>query len=38
MNCAETEILICDYLDGTLTTAQKAQVNLHLAGCPACAQ
>ena len=38
MNCAETEILICDYVDGTLTTAQKAQVNLHLAVCPACTE
>ena len=38
MNCAEIEILICDYLDGTLTTAQKAQVNLHLSACPDCEQ
>jgi anti-sigma factor RsiW len=38
MNCAEIEILICDYVDGTLTTAQKAQVNLHLAVCPACTE
>jgi hypothetical protein len=36
MNCAEIENLICDYVDGTLTTAQKAQVNLHLSVCPAC--
>jgi hypothetical protein len=36
MNCAEIEILICDHVDGTLTTAQKAQVNLHLSACPAC--
>jgi hypothetical protein len=38
MNCAEIEIQICDYLDGTLTKAQKAQVNLHLSACPDCAQ
>ena len=38
MNCAEIEQLICDYVDGTLTTAQKAQVNLHLSACPECAQ
>jgi len=38
MNCADLEILICDYVDGTLTTAQKAQVNLHLAVCPACTE
>jgi hypothetical protein len=38
MNCAEIELLICDYVDGTLTTAQKAQVNLHLSACPECMQ
>jgi len=26
MNCAELEILICDYVDGTLSAAQKAEV------------
>ena len=26
MNCAELEILICDYVDGTLSAAQKAVV------------
>jgi hypothetical protein len=36
MNCAEIEILICDYVEGTLTAAEKAKVNLHLAVCPAC--
>ena len=38
MNCADIEILICDYVDGTLTQAQKTQVNLHLAVCPACTE
>lgn len=38
MNCAEIEILICDYVDGTLSTAEKAKVNLHLAVCPACTE
>ena len=38
MNCAEIEILICEYVDGTLTTAQKAQVKLHLSDCPACTE
>ncbi|HEX3748059.1 MAG TPA: anti-sigma factor [Bryobacteraceae bacterium] len=38
MNCAEIEILICDYVDGTLTAADKAQVNLHLSVCPACTE
>lgn len=37
MNCAELEVLICDYVDGTLAAAQKAQVERHLAACPACA-
>jgi hypothetical protein len=36
MNCAETELLICEFVDGTLTPAQKVQVNLHLSECPAC--
>jgi hypothetical protein len=38
MNCAEIEILICDYVDGTLTSAQKAEVERHLDECPACAE
>jgi hypothetical protein len=38
MNCAEIEILICDYVDGTLTPAEKAKVNLHLAVCPGCTE
>ncbi len=38
MNCAELEELICDYLDGTLTAARKAEVERHLEACPACAE
>jgi hypothetical protein len=38
MNCADVEILICDYLDGTLTAEQKSAVERHLAQCPACAE
>jgi len=38
MNCAELEILICDYVDGTLGPAEKAEVERHLAGCPVCAE
>ena len=38
MNCAELEELICDYVDGTLTAALKADVERHLEGCPACAE
>ena len=37
MNCAECEILICDYVDGTLDAAGRAAVQVHLAECPACA-
>jgi len=38
MNCAELEILICDYVDGTLAPAEKAEVERHLSACPACAE
>jgi len=38
MNCAEIEILICDYVDGTLPADRKALVERHLAECPACAE
>jgi len=38
MICADIEILICDYVDGTLAAAQKAEVERHLAACPACAE
>jgi hypothetical protein len=38
MNCAELEILICDYVDGTLAPAGRALVESHLAECPACAE
>jgi hypothetical protein len=37
MNCAEIELLICDYTDGALDAAARRQVEEHLAGCPACA-
>ena len=29
MNCAELEELICDYVDGTLTSDRKAEVARH---------
>ncbi len=38
MNCADVEILICDYVDGTLPPAQKAELARHLGECPACAE
>ena len=37
MTCANFEIALCDYLDGTLSPAAKAEVEQHLAGCAACA-
>ena len=38
MNCADAEILICDYVDGTLDAGRKAELERHLAACPACAE
>ena len=38
MNCSELEELICDYVDGTLTSDRKAEVERHLEACPACAE
>ena len=37
MNCADIEILICDYVDGTLPADRKAELERHLAQCQACA-
>jgi len=36
MTCAELEILLADYVDGTLRGAEKAAVEEHLAVCAAC--
>ena len=36
MKCIDLESLLCDYVDGTLSQAEKATVELHLEGCPAC--
>ncbi len=38
MNCAELELLLCDYLDGTLPEEQRRQVEQHLSGCAVCAE
>jgi hypothetical protein len=38
MNCADVEILICDYVDGTLAPEVKAEVERHLAACSGCAE
>ena len=38
MNCADLEILLCDYVDGTLHGEQKSAVEQHLAECADCAE
>lgn len=38
MNCADLEILLCDYVDGTLSAEQKTAVERHLAECASCAE
>jgi hypothetical protein len=38
MTCAQLEILLCGYVDGTLAPAEIAVVEEHLAHCPACAE
>jgi Putative zinc-finger len=36
MTCAELEILLADYVDGTLHADERAALELHLEGCSAC--
>lgn len=36
MKCVDLEILLCDYVDGVLSPAEKATVELHLGTCAAC--
>jgi Putative zinc-finger len=38
MTCAELDILLCDYVDGTLHADQRAALESHLSGCAACKQ
>jgi len=38
MNCSEFEILLCDYVDGTLDAARKQALEAHQRGCAACAE
>ncbi|HSW49006.1 MAG TPA: zf-HC2 domain-containing protein [Bryobacteraceae bacterium] len=38
MNCAELETLLCDYVDGIVARARKAEIERHLADCAACAE
>jgi hypothetical protein len=38
MTCAEFEILLCDYVDGTLHAAGRTTLESHLSECAACKQ
>ncbi len=38
MTCAELEILLCDYVDGTLRAEERTALESHLSGCAACKQ
>jgi hypothetical protein len=38
MTCAELEILLCDYVDGTLRGQERTALESHLSGCAACTQ
>ena len=38
MNCGDVEILLADYVDGTLRADAKSALEAHLSGCAACAQ
>lgn len=38
MNCGDVEILLADYVDGTLRGDAASALEAHLTGCPACAE
>lgn len=38
MNCLALETILCDYIDGTLSAAGRAEVEQHLSECAACAE
>jgi anti-sigma factor RsiW len=38
MNCAEFEILLCDYVDGTLDQARRSELESHQQECASCAE
>lgn len=38
MKCADVEILLCEYADGTLPRQERAAVDAHLAACAGCAE
>ncbi|HYP12870.1 MAG TPA: zf-HC2 domain-containing protein [Bryobacteraceae bacterium] len=37
MTCADFEVLLCDYLDGTLDVSQRQHVDAHMRECASCA-
>jgi anti-sigma factor RsiW len=38
MTCTELELLLCEYIDGTLPASERKPVELHLGVCPECAE
>ena len=38
MNCSDFEILLCDYVDGTLDNSRKQTLEAHRCECEACAE
>src|SRR5579862_518150 len=38
MNCADVEILLAEYVDGTVRGEQQSALEQHLAGCAECAE
>lgn len=38
MTCAELEILLCEYVDGTVPASVKDDLERHVAGCAVCAR
>jgi hypothetical protein len=38
VNCADLDILLCDYVDGTLHGERKSALERHLAECASCAE
>lgn len=38
MTCADIEILVCDYMDGTLPAEEKSALQEHVSNCVACSE
>jgi len=38
MTCSDFELVLCDYIDGTLPAKEQELAEVHLAGCAACAE